>query len=403
MRVLIDIAGFGLGGAERQTIGLAAGLQHRGHNVLLVINQRADAYLDELAQAPFDVLELAARSGYDVRVARRLCSVVADYRPDVVLCVEFSATAWGRLVAVARRTPVVIAEHLTTKRPARERVLANRLLSGRTAAVVACAQAQVPTLVAAGNDPARIVVVHNGVDARRFCRDQPGADALRLAEGIPASDFVLGIVGRQRPEKRHDRFVRLVEQVGALVRTGAANPAGSADSAGGRSSAGEADSASAGGDPPQVWGLVAGDGPLLDHNRALASKSAAASRIRFLGRRDDLPAVYSACDVVVLVSDDIESFPMVFLEAQACGTPVAGLDVGGVGETFAPGISGVLRPDGDVEGLASDLAELALDPQRRAAMGAAAAPWVAERFSLEKMLDAYERLLLAQVPAERTG
>ena len=395
MRVLIDIAGFGLGGAERQTIGLAAGLQYRGHDVLLVINQRADAYLDELAQAPFDVLELAARSGYDMRVARRLCSVMADYRPDVVLCVEFSATAWGRLVAVARRTPVVIAEHLTTKRPARERVLANRLLSRRTAAVVACAQAQVPTLVAAGNDPARIVVVHNGVDAQRFCRDQDGAAALRLAEGIPAGDFVLGIVGRQRPEKRHDRFVRLVEQVDSLVKAAAG------DSAGGRSSAGEADSASAGEEPSQVWGLVAGDGPLLEHNRALASRSGAAARIRFLGRRDDLPAVYSACDVVVLVSDDIESFPMVFLEAQACGTPVAGLDVGGVGETFAPGVTGMLRPDGDVDGLASDLAELALDPQRRAAMGAAAAPWAAERFSLEKMVDGYERLLLAQMPAAR--
>jgi|GEM_PF-453153 len=363
MRLLIDVAAFKQGGAERQLLGLAGGLQVRGHRVLLTVNQTIEGYVGELAVAPFDVLELGCASGYDRRVTGRVAATIRGFRPDVCLCVEFSATLWGRLAALATGVPVVIAEHLTTEDVAGRRLLANRLLGRRTAAVVGCAQAQVGSLIAAGDPPDRIRVIPNGVDVRRFTPDEDAGRALRGQLGIDDGAFVVALVAAHRPEKRFDRFVELIERLSAL-RPGTA-----------------------------VWGVSAGDGPLLDADRELAAESASAGRLAVLGGMDDVRPVYAAADVVVLVSDDIETYPMVFLEAQACECTVAGFDQGGVRETLLDGQTGLVVPAGDLGALPQALAGLLDDAARRTKMAGAGRRFVADRCSLDVMVDEYERVL----------
>ena len=80
--------------------------------------------------------------------------------------------------------------------------------------------------------------------------------------------------------------------------------------------------------------------------------------------RAELPNWYRAADLVCVPSYS-ESFGLVALEAQACGTPVVATAVGGLRTAVADGISGVLVDGHDPRAWSSVLARLLQEPQRR--------------------------------------
>jgi D-inositol-3-phosphate glycosyltransferase len=80
--------------------------------------------------------------------------------------------------------------------------------------------------------------------------------------------------------------------------------------------------------------------------------------------RADLPQWYRASDLVIVPSYS-ESFGLVALEAQACGTPVVATAVGGLRTAVADGISGVLVDGHDPKAWSSVIARLLQEPQRR--------------------------------------
>lgn len=361
LRVLIDIASIGAGGAERQAIYLTAGLAARGHSALLIVNKRVLAYHREALALGIDVLELGHDSRLDPRLLPDLVQCIRVFRPDVVLCVMFNATFWGRLASILTNTPAVVAQHSTRTRHRAAAVLSNRALAPFTRAVVACADAQKPALVLSGHRAARIEVIHNGIDVNHFVRSERARRAVRRELGIDETCFVVGLVAGHRVEKRHDRFIEVMER---LVSAGT-----------------------------DVWGIMAGDGALLETNLGLVERSSAAARLQILGARNDLEAVYSACDAVALVSDDVEAFPLCLLEAQACGVPVVAMDVGGVGETFTDQKTGFLIPQGDFDGMTDALALLAGDPELRSRMGAEARHLVEEEYTMDRMARQYAEVL----------
>jgi phosphatidylinositol alpha-1,6-mannosyltransferase len=227
--------------------------------------------------------------------------------------------------------------------------------------VIACADAQVDGLVRGGHQKRKIRVVRNGVDVRRFSRDTEGAKKMRAELGLPPDAPLVMLVAAHRPEKRHDRFIVLIEQLHA---TGA-----------------------------RAWGVMVGGGPLLAQNAALAKASPLRDWLRVAGPIVDMPAAYSAADVVVLLSDDIETFPLSFLEAQACEVLVVGMDTGGVRETLVNGQTGFVVEQGDLQDMASVIATVLADPDRRVQMGKAGRTFVEEHLSAEATAQGYLRIL----------
>jgi len=80
--------------------------------------------------------------------------------------------------------------------------------------------------------------------------------------------------------------------------------------------------------------------------------------------RADLVHWYRAADLVCVPSYS-ESFGLVALEAQACGTPVVATAIGGLRTAVADGISGVLVDGHDPKAWSSVFARLLQEPQRR--------------------------------------
>jgi glycosyltransferase involved in cell wall biosynthesis len=150
-------------------------------------------------------------------------------------------------------------------------------------------------------------------------------------------------------------------------------------------------------DPCPVIGL-AGTGPLDQVLRAEAD--AGGIRMRFLGHREDVPALLAAADVVVVPSL-WEGQPLIVQEALRAGRPLVASRVGGI-----PDLTGrdgaVLVPPGDAAALANAVLSVLDDPALAAKLGAAARARAAalptQDDAVEAALALYRRLA-PQVPA----
>jgi D-inositol-3-phosphate glycosyltransferase len=121
--------------------------------------------------------------------------------------------------------------------------------------------------------------------------------------------------------------------------------------------------------------------------------------------RTDLPQWYRAADLVCVPSYS-ESFGLVALEAQACGTPVVATAVGGLRTAVADGISGVLVDGHDPRAWSSVLSRLIQEPQRRVLLSIGAIEH-ASHFGWDATargtLDIYDRVLSDVRDARKTS
>jgi D-inositol-3-phosphate glycosyltransferase len=225
-----------------------------------------------------------------------------------------------------------------------------------------------------GADPDRIQTVNPGVDLAVF---RPGRkDEARRRLGLPASGPVIVFAGRVQPLKAPDVVLRAVA---SLART---DPALARDLTvafvGGPSGSGRAD-------PDQLTEL----------SRALGI--AHLVRLEPPCPQPELADWYRAASVVMVPSYS-ESFGLVAVEAQACGTPVIAASVGGLRTAVQDGVSGVLVDGHDPVTYARVLRDLLSAPARlgQLARGAVAH---ASRFgwsrTVDRLLGAYSAALAA--------
>ena len=135
--------------------------------------------------------------------------------------------------------------------------------------------------------------------------------------------------------------------------------------------------------PDAVFAL-AGEGPEREPLEALAAQLGIGERVRFLGRRDDVPQLLAACDVFALPSL-YEGSSLAVLEAMAAGAPVVSSAIGGTNELVEDGESGLLVPPGDAEALAAAMRRLLDDPELRERLASSARERVERDLTRERM------------------
>jgi D-inositol-3-phosphate glycosyltransferase len=194
--------------------------------------------------------------------------------------------------------------------------------------------------------PQAIDVVHPGVDLDVFC---PGDRAsARATLGLRPDAQVLLFVGRIQPLKAPDVLLR------AVARMVESDPARRRDLV------------------VAVCGGPSGSG--LDHPSALADLATSlgiADIVRFEPPNDRarLAQWYRAADATVVPSYS-ESFGLVAIESQACGTPVVAASVGGLRTAVADGRSGLLVPGHDPDEWARALERMTTRERDHLAVGA---------------------------------
>jgi glycosyltransferase involved in cell wall biosynthesis len=112
----------------------------------------------------------------------------------------------------------------------------------------------------------------------------------------------------------------------------------------------------------------------------------------FTGRREDVPALMAMANVIATPTFYREGLPRTLLEAAATGLPLIGTDMPGVREAISTGINGILIPTRDSAALAHAVEELADDPVKSAAYGAASLERAQNQFDHRRVIGAYLEL-----------
>ncbi len=146
---------------------------------------------------------------------------------------------------------------------------------------------------------------------------------------------------------------------------------------------------------PQLRLVIMGDGAERAKLEKLATDLGIAARVSFRGNVVVTPSVLHELDIFCL-SSDTEQMPNALLEAMAAGLPVAAVDVGDVRSIVSQENREFIVPIMDLDGLAKAIATLASDEKRRAAIGSLNRQRIVAEYALERMLAAYEALLLPQ-------
>ncbi|PHK93614.1 glycosyl transferase [Pseudoroseomonas rhizosphaerae] len=212
-----------------------------------------------------------------------------------------------------------------------------------------------------GVEAARLRIIPRGVDLRRF---DPAAvaparvAALRAAWGVPEGRPVLFLPARISRWKGQ----------GVLLEAMARLPA------------------------PRPFAILAGDPGRGTYDSELRGRVAAlglGADVVLPGAGDDMPAALLLADIVLHASTDAEAFGRTVIEAQAMARPVIAADLGGPRETVLEGETGWRVPPGDPAALAAAILRvLAMPPEARAAVGAAAQAMARARYTTAAMQDA---------------
>jgi D-inositol-3-phosphate glycosyltransferase len=236
-----------------------------------------------------------------------------------------------------------------------------------------------------GADPDTVRTVAPGVDLQTFT---PGLDrdlartvlGREAGTAIGEDDVVLAFVGRIQPLKAPDVLLRAAAEM--LARRPELRSRLRVLVVGGPSGSGLAQ--------PRVLVELARDLGITDVVSFLAPRAGAA-----------LAEVYRAADVVAVPSYS-ESFGLVALEAQACGTPVVAAAVGGLPVAVADGRSGLLVGDHSATSWADALERAALDRELRGRLAAGAVEH-AGVFSWDRTADALLATYAEATAARRSG
>lgn len=361
-RLLIVITGLGNGGAERQVVYLARGLQARGWEVhlLSLLKPEASRLVGELRASGIALSSLGARqtgpSGL-LRLVFACQRTFRSFRPDAVIGWMVHAALLARVLGAINAVPVMMTSLRTLRSNAlwHDKLLAmtDRLTAGVVTNARLSAEAQVREGVTRA---AKSKVIHNGLDLEAFDRLRTHA---KMEFSPPSATFRWLALGRLEFEKDYPLLIEALSLV----------PAG-------------------------PWHLsIAGDGRLRQDIEQQIQTLKLQDRITFLGQRDDVPVLLSEVDAVVM-SSVVEGLPNALIEAHAAGVPVVSTAVGGVEEVVMEGVSGFLVRSRAPADLAAAMQRMmALSVEQRQAMGLAARRHVTENFGLDRMIDQWHELL----------
>lgn len=367
-KVLHIITGLNDGGAEGVLTRLCLNSKGASHVVISLMD--AGRYGSVLQQAGVPVYCLGMNPGKPSIVRfYRLIKLIRVEQPAVVQTWMYHADLLGgvaaRLAGVRRVFWGVRHSTLEKGKSKRSTMMIARfcaLLSKLVPEkIICCANKALTVHAEIGYAASKLMVIPNGYDLSSFKPNNKSGAKVRHELGFGSADFVIGTVGRFDPLKDHFNLLQalaLVAMEGVSFRC-----------------------------------MLVGKDLSVDNEFLMAriTELGLQDKVLLVGQRTDIPAVMNALDLHVLSSCS-EGFPNVLAEAMACGTPCVSTDVGDALEIV--GDAGSCCPAQNPRALADLIIKLAHerlnDSEAWQLRKVASAQRIVERFSIARMVDAYE-------------
>lgn len=354
IKVMHILNSFNTGGLENGVVNLINRMNdQRFYHEICCVRHSGNASRRLSRKIP--IFELNKAEGNDWRIVGKLIDIIKKSRPDVVHTRNWGAVDGVIAARLAGVRHVIHGEHgWNMDDPEgrnRKRLLARRLLSMWVDQFVAVSQDIGSWLKESVKiSPRKIKTIINGVDTRKFL---PKKEA-RLTDGI-----VIGIIGRLDPIKRHDLLLR------AFSKLDHANC--------------------------NLRLLVVGGGPERCNLERLKESLPSCEKVVFLGERADVESLYKAIDIFVLPSQN-EGISNTILEAMSSGLPIIATHVGGNPELVTHGKTGLLIRPRSADEIRDALNYYIHQPDKIQIHGRSARADAECRFSLDRMVEAYEHL-----------
>lgn len=205
-------------------------------------------------------------------------------------------------------------------------------LASRAALVIANSKASKAAFIKAGGRVQYLNVVYNGFNLSAYEVPQESRQALRQSLQLGES-FIVGHFSRLAPWKGQHILIEALSQC-----------------------------------PETVKALLVGDALFGEEDYVaslhhLVQDLGLQDRVKFLGFRQDIPQLMTACDLVVHSSTAPEPFGRVIVEAMLSGTPVIAAAAGGAMELIDHGYTGWLCPPSDAPALAKQIFSVLAQPE----------------------------------------
>lgn len=367
--VLHVVFRFAVGGLENGVVNLINRMpKDKWRHAVIALTEVSDTFRARIRRDDVPVIALKKPPGHGFKVYPKLHRLFRDHRPAIVhtrnlAALEAALPAWTAGVPVR-----VHGEHgrdvADLDGGNRKHQWMRRVYRPFVHRYVALSRDLERYLTERIGVPAeRVEHIYNGVDAERF-RPREGARA-QIA-GAPFADgslFVVGTVGRMEAVKDQSNLAR------AFVRALAIAP-----------------------DASRRLRLVfVGGGPLRSEVESIVRDAHAESLVWFAGERSDVPEVMRGLDCFVLPSL-AEGISNTILEAMSSGLPIIATHVGANADLIEDGAAGRLVPRADPDAIARELLAYLDDPSLAERHGRAGRQIVERRFSLDRMVGAYEGL-----------
>ena len=339
------------GGAERQMLILAATLPSASFEVrfLLLSDRGVLAAEAEAVGARVHVLGLdrAQCTGIGLRCLPGLLRVIRRYRaltadvdivdawliPSMIFAVFAQPFATGPILLGGRRSLNDVYASKSRLRRLLATIAARRMTAIVANSRIAAMEAHQVDGIAAD----RVRVIPNAV--MPAMGDGGRRAPTRAGWGFDPAHIVVGCVGNYKPGKGLLSLLTVADQL-RLER-------------------------------PDLRYVLVGEGPLRSDLERGIRRLALGDIVVLHGREANARSLYGAFDIFVQASDS-EGLPNVILEAAASGLPIVATSVGGTPEILSSNVDAILVPSGDVQGIASAISELAVDPGLRDRLGRAA-------------------------------
>lgn len=368
MKITFIITGLSTGGAEMMLHKLLQNIDRNRFEptVISLMNKGEIGPCIEAMGIPVLALGMN-RSIPNPLVLLSLVRVLQKLKPDVVHTWMYHADLLGGVVARLAGCKRVIwgIRHSNLSRTENKRStlavvgLCARISRWVPKQILSCSLRAKVVHAAVGYADEKIHIIPNGFDLTRFTLDTAARASVRAELGLPPDAPLVGVVARYDSQKNHLGFVQAAATV--LAQS------------------------------PQVHFVLAGsgiDGSNAALQTAMAVYPGLKEHMHLLGRRDDIPRLMAAFDVLASPSHG-EAFPNVLGEAMACGAPCVVTDAGDSAEIV--GATGRVVPVGDMAGLAQQLLQvLRLSATERAALGQLARARVQSEYEIGHVVGLYQ-------------